>query len=70
MNCNVLHNFSHTKFPNGHTRVSRLIKRITSKDGAILLKITLVQGDNEKREDFKKSADFLLLTAPAATEIE
>lgn len=56
--------------PNGHTRVSRLIKSITSKDGAILSALTLIQGDNTKRNDFEEAADFLLLTAPAAKEIE
>ena len=56
--------------PNGHTRVSRLIKSITSKDGAILSAITLIQGDNQKRNDFELAADFLLLTASAAKEIE
>ena len=58
------------RLPNGHTRVSCLIKSITSKDGAILSAITLIQGDNEKRDNFENAADFLLLTSPAAKEIE
>ena len=56
--------------PNDHTRVGRLLKSITSKDGAILSAITHIQGTTEMRENFEETADFLLLTAPAAKEIE
>ena len=56
--------------PNDHTRVGRLLKSITSKDGAILSAITHIQGTSEMRESFEEAADFLLLTAPAAKEIE
>ena len=58
------------ELPNGHTRVGRLIKSITSKDGAILAAITNIHGDRVKRNDFEEAADFLLLTAPDAKEIE
>ena len=56
--------------PNDHTRVGRLLKSITSKDGAILAAITHIQGTTAMRESFEEAADFLLLTAPAAKEIE
>ena len=56
--------------PNDHTRVSRLIKSITSKDGAILASITHIQGTAIMRGDFESAADFLLLNAPTPKEME
>ena len=56
--------------PNDHTRVSRLIKSITSKDGAILASITHIQGTAIMRDDFESAADFLLLNAPTPKEME
>ena len=56
--------------PNEHTRVSRLIKSITSKDGAILAAIAFIQGTLAMRGDFENAADYLLLTAPSPKEIE
>ena len=56
--------------PNDHTRVGRLLKSITSKDGAILAAITHIQFTRTMRDSFEDAADFLLLTAPAAKEIE
>ena len=51
--------------PNEHTRVSRLLKSLTTKDPAIISAITHIQGDNNQRNDFELAADFLLLTAPS-----
>ena len=62
--------FVQYELPNGHTRVSRLLKSITSKDGSILAAVTHIQGTSEMREDFESAADFLLLTAPTPREIE
>ena len=62
--------FVQYELPNGHTRVSRLLKSITSKDGSILAATTHIQGTSTMREDFEAAADFLLLTAPTPKEIE
>ena len=61
--------FVQYEVPNGHTRVSRLLKSITSRDGAILAAITHIQGTPAMRDDFELAADFLMLTAPAPKEI-
>ena len=61
--------FVQYEVPNDHTRVSRLLKSITSKDGAILAAITHIQGTPLMRDNFEQAADFLLLTAPAPKEI-
>mmetsp|Transcript_642 Transcript_642/g.1028 ORF Transcript_642/g.1028 Transcript_642/m.1028 type:complete len:297 (-) Transcript_642:90-980(-) len=58
------------ELPNEHTRVSRLLKSIISKDPAILAAIVGIQGNPEKRNDFELASDFLLLNAPSAKEIE
>jgi len=58
------------ELPNEHTRVSRLIKSILSKETAIVSSIIGIQGDATKRSDFEEAADFLLLNAPAPKEIE
>jgi len=58
------------ELPNEHTRVSRLIKSLTSKDPAIVAAITHIQGDTVRRNDFEQAADFLLLNAPAPKEME
>ena len=58
------------ELPNEHTRVSRLLKSITSKDPAIVSSIIHINGDIDKRNDFEEAADFLLLNAPAAKELE
>ena len=50
--------------PNGHTRVGRLTKSITSKDPSIVSSITHINGNTTQRDDFEEAADFLLLNAP------
>ena len=62
--------FVEYEIPNGHTRVSRLLKSITSKDGSILAATTHIQGTPTMREDLESAADFLLLTAPTPREID
>ena len=54
------------EIPNEHTRVSRLLKSLTTKDPAIISAITHIQGDQNQRNDFEAAADFLLLTAPSS----
>ena len=49
---------------NEHTRVSRLLKSITTSDQRIIAVTTTILADNEKRDDFELSANFLLLAAP------
>ena len=58
------------ELPNEHTRVSRLIKSITSKDPSIVASITHIQGDDERRNDFEKAADFMLLNAPTPKDMQ
>ena len=53
--------------PNGYTRVTRLLKSITSRDPAIIAAKTHIQGNQNMRQDFEQAADFLLLTAPSST---
>lgn len=62
--------FVQYEVPNEHTRVTRLIKSITSKDAAILAAIAFIQGTAAKRDDFESAADYLLLTAPTPKDIE
>ena len=58
------------ELPNGHTRVSRLMKSITSKDASVVAAITHIQGTDLMRNNFENAADFLLLTAPTAKELQ
>ena len=52
------------KPPNKHTRVSVLLKSITTSDERDIATKTKILADNTNRNDFKLSADFLLLAAP------
>ena len=58
------------ELPNEHTRVSRSIKSVTSRDPSIVAAITHIQGDNTRRNDFELAADFMLLNAPAPKEMQ
>ena len=51
--------------PNEHTRVSRLLKSLTTEGPSIISAMTHIQGDTNQRNDFESAADFLLLTAPS-----
>ncbi len=50
--------------PNGHTRVSRLLKSIECNDPSIAAAKTTILANTVKRDDFEQAADFLLLAAP------
>ena len=58
------------ELPNEVTRVSRLLKSITSKDATILSAITTIKSNTTMKGNFEEAADFLLLTAPHPKEIE
>ena len=62
--------FVQYEIPNEHTRVTRLLKSITSKDAAILAAVAFIQGTPAKRDNFESAADYLLLTAPTAKDVE
>ena len=50
--------------PNGHTRVGRLLKSITSMDPKIVSSITHINGNSVERDNFEEASDFILLNAP------
>ena len=58
------------ELPNEVTRVSRLLKSVTSKDATILSAITTIKSNKTMKGNFEEAADFLLLTAPHPKEIE
>ena len=56
--------FHEYEVPNGHTRVGRLLRSITTTESSTVSAKTHIQGDPEKRNNFEAAADFLLLTCP------
>ena len=60
----MLFNSVQYELQNEHTRVTRLLKIITSKYVAIFELMVFFQGKPSKRDDFKEATDDLLLTTP------
>ena len=50
--------------PNEHTRVSRLLKCITTSDQQVIAVTTTILAYNAKHDDLELASDFLILAAP------